>query len=149
MWALELLVTQLYDPAFEVCEAAAQYLETLCEDTAILEAVVRLRPTLDHLGEVGQCLLLRSVPSLALAKQSLVGLTICNIGFFLRLPVFHIYDAQITSIGKSTSGTTQVDVSFGAYGAVSLTEARPFCSTAMFSTYRKSKCTWPKVFDRR
>jgi hypothetical protein len=60
-WALELLVTQLYDPAFEVCEAAAHYLETACEDMHVLEAVVRLRPTLDHLGDVGQCLLMRYV----------------------------------------------------------------------------------------
>lgn len=59
MWGLRLLVTQLYDPAFEVCEAAAQFLETICKDGKVLEAVVRLRPTLDHLGEVGQCLLMK------------------------------------------------------------------------------------------
>jgi rapamycin-insensitive companion of mTOR len=58
-WTLELLVTQLYDPAFEVCEAAAHYLEAACEELHVLEAVVDLRPTLDHLGDVGQCLLMR------------------------------------------------------------------------------------------
>jgi rapamycin-insensitive companion of mTOR len=60
-WALELLITQLYDPAFEVCEAAAQYLEIACENLQILETVVKERPILDHLGDVGQSLLMRYV----------------------------------------------------------------------------------------
>lgn len=60
-WALELLVTQLYDPAFEVCQAAVKYLEGLCEDVSVLESIVRLGPMLDHLGDVGQNLLMRSV----------------------------------------------------------------------------------------
>lgn len=58
-WQLELLVTQLYDPAFAVCEAAANYLEGACEDPSLLETVVNLRPTFDHLGNIGQWLFMK------------------------------------------------------------------------------------------
>ncbi|KAG8904203.1 hypothetical protein FRB99_002106 [Tulasnella sp. 403] len=58
-WTLRLLLTQLYDPAVEVCELAVQYLEEACESMDVLELVVQMQPTLDHLGEVGHPLLLR------------------------------------------------------------------------------------------
>ncbi|ORY02958.1 Rapamycin-insensitive companion of mTOR, N-term-domain-containing protein [Clohesyomyces aquaticus] len=58
-WAIKLLVTQLYDPEVEVCEVAIKILEEACNQKESLEFVVRCRPALDHLGEIGAPLLLR------------------------------------------------------------------------------------------
>ncbi|WPH02921.1 Hypothetical protein R9X50_00579100 [Acrodontium crateriforme] len=58
-WAIKLLVSQLYDPEIEVCEVAIKILEEACNDMTSLEYVVKCRPALDHLGEIGAPLLLR------------------------------------------------------------------------------------------
>ena len=58
-WAIRLLVSQLYDPEIEVCEVAIKTLEEACNNLTSLEYVVRCRPALDHLGEIGAPLLLR------------------------------------------------------------------------------------------
>ncbi|KAF8578071.1 hypothetical protein K439DRAFT_1395907 [Ramaria rubella] len=58
-WTLPLLLTQLYDPAAEVCELAVRILEEACESSDILELAVEMQPTLDHLGEIGDPLLLK------------------------------------------------------------------------------------------
>lgn len=58
-WAIRLLVGQLYDPEIEVCEVAIKILEEACNDISSLEYVVKCRPALDHLGEIGAPLLLR------------------------------------------------------------------------------------------
>lgn len=58
-WAIRLLITQLYDPDVEVCETAVKILEEACNVRERLEYVVRCRPALDHLGEIGAPLLLR------------------------------------------------------------------------------------------
>ena len=58
-WVLRLLLTQLYDPDVEVCEVAVKVLEEACNHRSDLEYVVRCRPSLDHLGEIGAPLLLR------------------------------------------------------------------------------------------
>lgn len=58
-WAIKLLVSQLYDPEIEVCEVAIKILEETCNDITSLEYVVKCRPALDHLGEIGAPLLLR------------------------------------------------------------------------------------------
>ena len=60
-WTLRLLLTQLYDPAMEVYELATQFLEEACESVDILQLVVAMQPTLDHLGDVGHGLLLKCV----------------------------------------------------------------------------------------
>ncbi|MCJ1424815.1 hypothetical protein MMC29_002703 [Sticta canariensis] len=72
-WAIRLLVTQLYDPEVEVCEVAVQILEEACNQRLHLEYVVRCRPALDHLGEIGAPLLLRFL-STSLGYQYLDGL---------------------------------------------------------------------------
>lgn len=72
-WAIRLLVTQLYDPEVQVCETAVQILEEACNRRAYLEYVVRCRPALDHLGEIGAPLLLRFL-STSLGYQYLDGL---------------------------------------------------------------------------
>ena len=72
-WAIRLLVTQLYDPEVEVCEVAVQILEEVCNQLHSLEYVVRCRPALDHLGEIGAPLLLRFL-STSLGYQYLDGL---------------------------------------------------------------------------
>ncbi|KIY71243.1 hypothetical protein CYLTODRAFT_140340 [Cylindrobasidium torrendii FP15055 ss-10] len=59
VWTLRLLITQLYDPAPEVCEIAARFLEEACESKEILQLVVEMRPTMDHLGDAGNPLLLK------------------------------------------------------------------------------------------
>ncbi|KAL8813559.1 MAG: hypothetical protein Q9223_004887 [Gallowayella weberi] len=58
-WAIRLLVTQLYDPEVEVSEVAVQILEESCRWMSHLEYVVRCRPQLDHLNNIGAPLLLR------------------------------------------------------------------------------------------
>lgn len=58
-WAIRLLVGQLYDPEIEVCEVAIRALEEACNNITSLEYVVKCRPALDHLGEIGAPLLLR------------------------------------------------------------------------------------------
>ena len=52
-------MTQLYDPALEVCSLAVRFLEDACESKDILQLVVEMRPTLDHLGDMGHPLLLK------------------------------------------------------------------------------------------
>ena len=58
-WVLKLLVTQLYDPDVSVCQVAVKILEEACNQRDYLEFVVKCRPSLDHLGEIGAPLLLR------------------------------------------------------------------------------------------
>ncbi|ODA77099.1 hypothetical protein RJ55_07617 [Drechmeria coniospora] len=58
-WAIQLLVTQLYDPEIEVCSTAVKILENACNRKTYLEYIVECRPALDHLGEIGAPLLLR------------------------------------------------------------------------------------------
>jgi rapamycin-insensitive companion of mTOR len=58
-WVLNMLLTQLYDPDVEVCEIAVKNLEEACNRRSHLEYVVKCRPSLDHLGEIGAPLLLR------------------------------------------------------------------------------------------
>ena len=58
-WAIQLLVTQLYDPEVDVCSAAIKILEKACNRKTNLEYIVECRPALDHLGEIGAPLLLR------------------------------------------------------------------------------------------
>lgn len=58
-WAIQLLVTQLYDPEVEVCATAVKILEEACNRKSYLEYIVECRPALDHLGEIGAPLLLR------------------------------------------------------------------------------------------
>ncbi|KAJ3557255.1 hypothetical protein NPX13_g9966 [Xylaria arbuscula] len=52
-WAIQLLVTQLYDPEIEVCATAVKILEKACNSKPLLEYIVECRPALDHLGEIG------------------------------------------------------------------------------------------------
>ena len=101
-WTLRLLLTQLYDPAMEVCELATQFLEEACESVDILQLVVAMQPTLDHLGDVGHGLLLKCVVwrfvMRALLELLLAGLC--------RPPLASdIYLTQATSIGRWTSGS--------------------------------------------
>ncbi|KAJ1335496.1 rapamycin-insensitive companion of mTOR [Microdochium nivale] len=58
-WAIQLLVTQLYDPEVEVCATSVKILEKACNSKHLLEYIVECRPALDHLGEIGAPLLLR------------------------------------------------------------------------------------------
>ncbi|KAF2097173.1 cytosolic regulator pianissimo [Rhizodiscina lignyota] len=58
-WAIKLLATQLYDPEIEVSEAAVKILEEASNQKHSLEYIVKCRPSLDHLGEIGAPLLLR------------------------------------------------------------------------------------------
>ncbi|WVR08773.1 hypothetical protein IAU60_005831 [Kwoniella sp. DSM 27419] len=60
-WGLQLMITQLYDTSMELCDVAVMYLEEACTDPACLEKVVQLRPTLEHLGDVGHPLFMRFV----------------------------------------------------------------------------------------
>ena len=72
-WAIRLLVTQLYDPEIEVSEVAVQILHEACNRKKYLEYVVKCRPALDHLGEIGAPLLLRFL-STSIGYEYLHGL---------------------------------------------------------------------------
>jgi rapamycin-insensitive companion of mTOR len=67
-WTLRLLLTQIYDQAPEVCELAIQFLEEACDAMEVLQLVVEMQPTMDHLGEFGHPLLLKSVRSSAFSS---------------------------------------------------------------------------------
>lgn len=56
---MRLLLTQLYDPDIVIQEVAIRYLEEACEASDVLEMVVEMHPTLDHLGDIGHGLLLK------------------------------------------------------------------------------------------
>ncbi|CAJ0913292.1 7498_t:CDS:10 [Entrophospora sp. SA101] len=59
-WAVQLLITQLYDPMIEVCQMAIKILEELCDrNIDNIELMIKYRPYLDHLGEFGNNLLLK------------------------------------------------------------------------------------------
>jgi rapamycin-insensitive companion of mTOR len=58
-WQLRLLVTQMYDHETSVCELAARFLEEVCEEAEVLQAVVEMHPTFEHLGETAHPLLLK------------------------------------------------------------------------------------------
>ncbi|KTW28896.1 hypothetical protein T552_01525 [Pneumocystis carinii B80] len=62
-WAISLLVTQLYDPCIEVCQMAVEVLEKACYDFENLQYTVKLRPALEHLGNIGAPLRLRFLAS--------------------------------------------------------------------------------------
>lgn len=83
-WAIRLLVTQLYDPEVEVSEAAVQILEESCNEKSRLEYLVRCRPQLDHLNEIGAPLLLRYV-------TSSFGITKIDISRFLSTSLGYQY----------------------------------------------------------
>ncbi len=77
-WAIRMLITQLYDPEVEVCETAVKILEEACNRRECLEFVVQCCPVLDHLGEIGAPLLLRSV---AQGVLSIFMLTVTSASF--------------------------------------------------------------------
>uniref|UniRef100_T1J225 peptidylprolyl isomerase n=1 Tax=Strigamia maritima TaxID=126957 RepID=T1J225_STRMM len=58
-WGMELLVTQVYDESRSVSLAALDILDEACDEVANLEALIALRPSLLHLGDRGQLLLVR------------------------------------------------------------------------------------------
>ncbi len=65
-WSLRLLLTQLYDSDMIVQEVAVRYLEEACEAPDVLQMVVEMHPTLEHLGDVGHPLLMKCVLELTL-----------------------------------------------------------------------------------
>ncbi len=113
-WAIRLLVTQLYDPEVEVCEVAVQILEEACNRKAYLEYVVRCRPALDHLGEIGAPLLLRFL-STSLGYQYLDGLD------------YITQEMDDWFLGRNDSYVTLVEASLSR--AVSVQQERPKSST--------------------
>lgn len=58
-WLIKLLVTQLYDTSADVREVAVTILNDVCQSNEVLESVVAVRPSLDHLGAIGAPLLFR------------------------------------------------------------------------------------------
>ncbi|KAJ1021886.1 hypothetical protein NDA16_003648 [Ustilago loliicola] len=58
-WTISLLLTQLYDPSVDVRQLATKVVEEACASSHILEKVVSMRPTLDHLDDLGHPLLLK------------------------------------------------------------------------------------------
>jgi len=62
-WGIRYLSIQLYDPAIEVQKKAVIILDEACNNPKNLESLVRLRPSLEHLGENANVLLFRFLSS--------------------------------------------------------------------------------------
>lgn len=62
-WGIKYLSLQLYDPAIEVSEKAVAILDEACSEQRNLESLVKLRPSLEHLGENANVLLFRFLSS--------------------------------------------------------------------------------------
>jgi hypothetical protein len=62
-WGMRMLVDQLYDIDAEVCKFTVDTLDEACSYPENLEALIRLRPVLDHLGEMSKPLFLRFLSS--------------------------------------------------------------------------------------
>uniref|UniRef100_A0A2C9LNG1 Rapamycin-insensitive companion of mTOR n=1 Tax=Biomphalaria glabrata TaxID=6526 RepID=A0A2C9LNG1_BIOGL len=60
-WGIELLITQLYDPEKSIAMSAVNILDEACDNEEYLKSVIKLRPSLLHLGEKGIMLLTRFV----------------------------------------------------------------------------------------
>ncbi|GJJ68152.1 rapamycin-insensitive companion of mTOR [Entomortierella parvispora] len=58
-WAIQLLCTQLCDPSTDVSHMAVRTLDEACSCRENLDTLIRLRPSLDHLGEAGNPLMFR------------------------------------------------------------------------------------------
>lgn len=52
-WGIRFLYTQTYDPVIEICEKAVVALEEACSVEANMTALVKLRPSFDHLLGLG------------------------------------------------------------------------------------------------
>ncbi|CAG5123187.1 unnamed protein product [Candidula unifasciata] len=63
-WGVELLVTQLYDPEKSVSMSAIRILDEACDNEDNLKNLIKLRPSLLHLGEKGDMLLCRFVSTI-------------------------------------------------------------------------------------
>ena len=62
-WAIGLLLTQLYDPSIDISQKAVEVCTTVCDSKLNLEYLVTLRPSLDHLVDIGKPLLFRFMAS--------------------------------------------------------------------------------------
>ncbi|GFS15783.1 rapamycin-insensitive companion of mTOR [Elysia marginata] len=62
-WGIEMLVTQLYDQEKSVAMSALHILDEACDNEEYLKSLIKLRPSLLHLGEKGVLLLSRFVSS--------------------------------------------------------------------------------------
>ncbi|RUS88775.1 hypothetical protein EGW08_003492, partial [Elysia chlorotica] len=62
-WGIEMLVTQLYDQDKSVAMSALHILDEACDNEDYLKSLIKLRPSLLHLGEKGVLLLSRFVSS--------------------------------------------------------------------------------------
>lgn len=62
-WGIYLLITQLYDPALEVCEMAVSVLDEACMKQENLDTLIQLKPSMSHLEFAGDPLLLRYLSS--------------------------------------------------------------------------------------
>ena len=64
-WGMELLVTQLYDQSKSVGMEALSVIDEACEEEVNLLTLIRMRPSVLHLGDRGAMLLARflSTPS--------------------------------------------------------------------------------------
>lgn len=58
-WGVNLLITQLYDPYQSVANEALEILAEACSSQEYLDVIVRLRPSVLHLGEKGALLVCR------------------------------------------------------------------------------------------
>ena len=58
-WGIRMLVDALYDIDAEICSMAVEALDEACIDPDNLDMLIKLRPVLDHLGELAKPIFLR------------------------------------------------------------------------------------------
>lgn len=58
-WGMRMLVDQLYDLEPEICQLAVETLDEACDNPECLDMLLKLRPVLDHLGEIAKPIFLR------------------------------------------------------------------------------------------
>ena len=116
-WVLNLLLTQLYDPDVEVCEIAVKNLKEACNRRNHLEYVVKCRPSLDHLGEIGAPLLLRFL-STSVGYHYLDGLD------------YITQEMDDWFLGRNDTYVTLVEASLARAYTEQATQRNTFCGNA-------------------
>ncbi|KAJ3411340.1 hypothetical protein HDV05_002361 [Chytridiales sp. JEL 0842] len=105
-WGIELLVTQLYDPALEVRERAVLVLEEASRNQRNLESLIRYSPFIDQLGDAGNALYLRFLSTSIGFKFLEVSSSIKDeMTYWLEFGIFNYVSRVELCLGYASAGT--------------------------------------------
>lgn len=60
-WGMRLLVEQLYDVDSQICQCAVMAIDEACDQPECLDSLIKLKPVLEHLGEMARPIVIRFV----------------------------------------------------------------------------------------